>query len=75
MLFETISMKFDVIEIHGGHGFLEQLCFTLFGFFAVFIGTTMFISIISDSFRIVRNGVNYRTNEEHDFLAFIGKKF
>ena len=75
MLFETILMKFDTTEISAAHRVLGPFTFTLFIFFVVFIGMTMFISIISDSFRIVRNNLKLRMNEDHDLFALMWKIF
>ena len=75
MLFEIILMKFDATDIYGDDAFLGPFCFTLFVFFVVFIGMTMFISIINDDFRIVRNNNQRKFNEDHDMSAFMWKKF
>ena len=55
MLFEMILMKFDTSELLAADALIGPICFTVFIFFIVFVGMTMFISIISDSFRAVRN--------------------
>ena len=75
MLFEMILMKFEASEIHGADRFLGPFCFTLFIFFVVFIGMTMFISILIDSFRTIRihNQITY--SENHEMLTFMWKKF
>jgi hypothetical protein len=75
MLFEMILFKFDASELYEANSFLGPFCFTLFIFFVVFIGMTMFISIISDSSRIVRKKSKVTYNEDHEMLAFIWNKF
>ena len=75
MLFEMILMKFDLSELTAADAFLGPLCFVAFIFFVVFIGMTMFISIISDSFRIVRKHAKTKNNFDHDVFAFIWDQF
>ncbi|UJR17607.1 hypothetical protein I4U23_004503, partial [Adineta vaga] len=75
MLFEIILMKFDVSDIYAADSFLGPVCFTTFIFFVVFVGMTMFISIISDSFRIVRNSKQHSAKADSDMMEFMWKKF
>jgi Polycystin cation channel len=75
MLFEMILMKFDASELTSADAFLGPLCFVVFIFFVVFIGMTMFISIIGDSFRIVQQNHRMNHDEEHDMFAFIWYTF
>jgi hypothetical protein len=75
MLFEIILMKFDATDIYAADAFLGPFCFTLFVFFVVFVGITMFISIISDSFRVVRSNKQRTHDVDNDMFAFIWKKF
>ena len=75
MLFEIILMKFDVTDIYTADAFFGPICFTLFIFFVVFIGMTMFISIISDSFRMIRNKNQENFDSDNDMFAFMWKKF
>lgn len=75
MLFEMILFKFDATELHGANRYLGPICFFLFIFFVVFIGITMFTSIISDSLRKVRKMTRTTYNEDHDRFAFIWDTF
>ena len=70
-------MKFDASEICEGDTFLGRLCFTIFVFFVVFIGMTMFISIsiISDGFRSVREKNQMSTNENVEMFEFMWNIF
>ncbi|CAF1417023.1 unnamed protein product [Adineta steineri] len=56
MLFEMILMKFNAYELTNVAPILGPICFSLFFLFVVLICMNMFITIISDSFRIVRRG-------------------
>jgi hypothetical protein len=75
MLFEMVLMKFNANEIRQADAFLGPLCFSLFMFFVVFIGVTIFTSVISDSFRIIRKNNKVAYNANHDMLSFMWKKF
>lgn len=75
MLFEMILMKFDSSELLAADAFLGPICFVLFIFFVVFIGMTMFISIINDSFRVVRIQSRSNTTIDQDLFAFIWDRF
>ena len=75
MLFEMILMKFDTSELALADALLGPLCFTAFIFFVVFIGMTMFVSIISDSFRVVRIRLSQTIDEDQDMLIFIWRRF
>ena len=75
MLFELILMKFDASDIRSADPLLGPSCITLFVLFVVFIGMTMFISIINDSFRIVRQNGRAALNEDREMFAFIWNRF
>ncbi|UJR27333.1 hypothetical protein I4U23_008626 [Adineta vaga] len=70
MLFEMMLLKFDVSDLYAADIFLGPFCFTLFVIFVVFICMSMFISIISDAFRLVRNNITLQNNE-HEIVGFI----
>ncbi|CAF1616393.1 unnamed protein product [Adineta ricciae] len=70
MLFEMMLLKFDVSDLYSADIFLGPFCFTLFVFFVVFICMSMFISIIADAFRVVRNNFALQSNE-HEIVGFI----
>ena len=75
MLFEMILMKFDTTELMAADAFLGPLVFTMFIVFVVFVGMTMFISIISDSFRTVRKTIQLRAEGDQEMFAFMWYKF
>jgi hypothetical protein len=75
MLFEMILMKFDSSELLSANALLGPICVILFILFVVFIGMTMFISIIIDSFRIVRKNHRLDQNEDRHMLLFIWNRF
>lgn len=75
MLFEMILMKFDSSELNSADAILGPLCFTAFIFFIVFIGITIFITIISDGFRKARLQLSQSINDEQEMLLYIWYKF
>ena len=65
MLFEMILMKFDAHELIDADSFLGPFSFSLFILLVVFVCLSMFVTIINDSFRFVRD---HQHNEyEHRF--------
>ncbi|CAF4570593.1 unnamed protein product [Rotaria sp. Silwood1] len=70
MLFEMMLLKFDVSDLYAADIFLGPFCFTLFIVFVVFICMNMFISIIADSFRVVRHNISLQ-NSEHEIVDFM----
>ncbi|CAF1363985.1 unnamed protein product [Adineta steineri] len=74
-LFEMMLMKFDAYELTDAAPLLEPICFSLFFLFIVFICMSMFITIISDSFRIVRNNTKVNCNEDQTIFKFMLHKF
>ena len=76
MLFEMILMKFDTSELLAADALIGPICFTVFIFFVVFVGMTMFISIISDSFRVVRtNREKVYQDGDHQMFGFMFDQF
>ena len=74
MLFEITLMKFDTQELSDAAAFLGPFCFALFIVIVVFICMSMFLSIINDSFRVVRDdGKLQRQHDQHIFSFMIGK--
>jgi hypothetical protein len=53
-LFEMTLLKFDASELSGAASFLGPFCLTLFVMVVVFVCLSMFLSIITESFRYVR---------------------
>jgi hypothetical protein len=75
MLFEMILMKFDGNELYQASPVLGPLSFTLFIFIAVFTCMSMFITIISDSFRFVRDYAKTHRNMDHQVLMHMFRRF
>ena len=75
MLFEMILMKFDAHELIDASPFLGPFCFSLFIFLVVFICLSMFISIINESFRFVRDNIKHHQNEDEQIFRFMFRKF
>ena len=71
MIFEMTLLKFDTNELIQAAPFLGPFCFSLFIFLVVFVCMSMFISIISDTFRKVRE----HSHEDHRMFRFIFDKF
>ncbi|CAF1320727.1 unnamed protein product [Adineta steineri] len=71
MLFEMTLMKFDASQIMRADAFLGPFCFTLFMFLVVFVCLSMFVSIISDSFRHAKDN----QKDDQTMLSFMLKKF
>ncbi|CAF1313923.1 unnamed protein product [Adineta ricciae] len=74
MLFEITLMKFNTQELTDAAAFLGPFCFALFIVIVVFVCMSMFLSIINDSFRVVRdNGKLQGHDDQHIFSFIIGK--
>ena len=71
MLFEITLMKFDAHELTDAAAFLGPFCFSLFILIVVFICMSMFLTIINESFRRAREGIN----KEQEIYAFMFQKF
>ena len=74
MLFEIMLMKFDAQQLQGAAAFLGPFCFTLFVLLVVFVCMSMFITIISDSFRLVRDNSQTMVNEDELVLRFAKRR-
>jgi len=72
MLFEILLMQFDASQFTGAAAFLGPFSFSLFIFLVVFVCMSMFLSIITDNFRLARE--NSRKNKEEIF-SFIWNRF
>ena len=71
MLFEMSLMKFDAHELLEASPFLGPFAFSLFILLVVFVCLSMFLTIINDSFRHVREHVN----DDEEIFSFMWKKF
>jgi hypothetical protein len=74
MLFEMSLMKFDTHELLDAHAFLGPLSFTLFIFLVVFVGMSMFITIIGESFRCVRDDPQLQSQDDRHLLSCLLRK-
>ena len=74
MMFEMTLLKFDTGELIGAAAFLGPFCFSLFIFVVVFVCLSMFVSIISDSFRAVRDEAKLHRADELDLWLFMLRK-
>ncbi|CAF3375209.1 unnamed protein product [Rotaria sp. Silwood1] len=74
MLFETFLLKFNTAELQAAHSFLGPFTFALFIFLLVFIGYTMFVSLIIDAFHRALHEDNSNDNNE-ELIAFVLSKF
>ena len=74
MLFEMSLMKFDTHGLVDVHPFLGPLSFTLFIFFVVFICMSMFITIVSESFRAVRDNMELQARDDRHLLSYLFRK-
>lgn len=75
MLFQMILMNFDAYELINASAFLGPFVFSLFIFLVVFLCTSMFITIINDSFRFVRDRAKYNQNEDQLIFTLMYRKF
>ncbi|CAF1035223.1 unnamed protein product [Adineta ricciae] len=74
MLFEITLMKFDAHELSGAAAFLGPFCFSLFILIVVFVCMSMFLTIVNDSFRVVRDmGKTQASHDQHIFSFMTGK--
>ncbi|CAF0957173.1 unnamed protein product, partial [Didymodactylos carnosus] len=74
MCFEMMLLKFNVSDLMSAEPVLGPLCFSLFIVFVVFICMNMFISIINEYFKRVRNDLS-KQNNEYEMIAFMINKF
>ncbi|CAF1178747.1 unnamed protein product [Adineta steineri] len=74
MLFEMMLLKFDVSGLLAANAILGPFVFVLFIIFVVFICMTMFIAIIADAFRVVRENVALQGNE-YEIVGFMINQF
>jgi polycystin 2 len=75
MLFEMILMKVDTRELISADALLGPVSFTLFIFFVVFVGMTMFISIINRGFRQARQTLAHDRHPDYDMFAYVWHRF
>jgi hypothetical protein len=71
MLSQMIVMKYNVHDLIEVAPFFGPFCFSLFIFLVVFVCMSMFLTIINQSFRYVRNNINY----DQKIFSFMLNKF
>ena len=74
MLFEMSLMKFDSHGLVDSHPLLGPVSFTLFIFVVVFICMSMFITIVSESFRAVRDDAQLQSQDDRHLLSYLFRK-
>ena len=74
MLFEMSLMKFDTHELLDAQPFLGPMSFTLFIFVVVFVCMSMFITIIGESFRCVRDDPHLQSQDDRHLLSCLLRK-
>jgi hypothetical protein len=76
MLLQIASMKYDVHQLTNASPFLGPFSFSLFIIVVVFICLNMFISIVIDSFRFVRDyGQHHHNKEDQQIFSFMFYRF
>lgn len=68
MLFEMSLSKFDANELVAASPVLGPICFSLFIFVVFFVCMSMFLSIIGDNFRVVRDEAKKNREEIFSFI-------
>jgi hypothetical protein len=74
MLFQMLLFNFNSEDLYEADEFLGPFIFTLFIYFVVFIGCTMFISIINHGFRHIRHESKLTTKQDQNILLFLFRK-
>lgn len=68
MLFEMILMQFPADELVQADAFLGPLALSLFVFLLIFVGLSMFMSIINEHFQVVRKETKDNQDDIYSFL-------
>lgn len=71
MLFEMTLMKFDAYQLTQAASLLGPVAFALFIFVVVFVCMSMFLTIINESFRHVRDNADADADDDQHILAFV----
>jgi hypothetical protein len=71
MIFQMMSLRYKTSQLTDAATFLGPFCFSLFIFLVVFICLNMFMSIVNDSFRHVRQNVP----DNQEIISFMLTKF
>ncbi|CAF3282231.1 unnamed protein product [Rotaria socialis] len=74
MLFELLLLKFNTSQITGAAPMLGPIYFSLFILFVVFVCMNMFVSIINDNFRKVRNHIHRMDHDDQDMFITLLKR-
>ena len=75
MLFEMVLMKFDAQQLIQAHPTLGPIAFCLFILLVVFVCMSMFITIVSEGFRYVRDHPQAHSGEEQEAFVYMLRRF
>jgi len=75
MLFEMTLMKFDAHDLINASSFLGPFSFSLFILLVVFVCLSMFITIINESFRYVRDNMKEHEDKDEQIFIYMFRKF
>jgi hypothetical protein len=64
-------MQFDTYELRQAASFLGPFCFSSFIFLVVFVCMSMFITIINDDFRVVKEKSRMNVNKDQEILVIM----
>ncbi len=70
-LFQMMLIQFDVYELRQAASFLGPFYFSLFIFLVVFVCMSMFITIINDDFRVVKEKSRMNVNKDQKILVIM----
>ena len=73
MLFEMLLMKFNAGELLDAHPVLGPLTFSMFMFFVVFVGVTMFVAIINIGYHDAYKNLNVAGGDEEVLSSLMSK--
>ena len=75
LVLEMVLMKFEMPQLIDAHPVLAPLASTLFVLFVVFVSMSIFVSIISENFRFVRDHQQEHSDEDEQIFSFILQTF
>jgi hypothetical protein len=64
-------IQFDAYELRQAASFLGPFCVSLFIFLVVFVCMSMFITIINDDFRVVKEKSRMNVNKDQEILVIM----
>ena len=75
MLFEMMLMKFDAQRLSEAAPFLGPFTFSMFILVVVFVCMSMFLTIINDNFRRVREQAEVNARQDQHLFSFMVERF